>query len=309
MTAYKVLIESIKDSQGQFEEIHGAADYYGGSDVANICGLGYDSPLKVWLRKTGKVEPIQQTEQMRLGQLMEPVLIRMLADKIHEDVSPVNQVWQHPDLDWWIASVDAITDSGQLVEFKTHKIYADKYWSNEAASDSAMCQLQWYLGCSGLPGGYCAALIGGDTDRFYTPYFERDDDVIAQLRDTVERFRELVQADVPPDAGPGDADLIKEHLIKDYDKGLEVDLTATHADVMNEYRKLLDRRNHLSGEWSEIEAGIKQIKNSFLKDSAGAGVIKVGRDQVKLTKVVRQPHTVKGSEFFKVTIRLDDAAE
>lgn len=312
MNKYNVLIDDIEANHEAFVALHGQSDHYGGSSVANICGLGFDSPLKEWLRRTGKVAPVEQTNQMKLGQYMEPFLAELLEDKIQLPVMQINQVWQHKDVPWMVASPDAWTGTAEggkeLVEFKTHKAYADKFWDSEQASDSAMCQLQWYLAVSGFKGGYCCALIGGDTDKFYTPYFESDKEVQGQLIEQVERFRELVQADTPPDAGPGDAELIKEHLTKDVDKEKELDLSKSgkHAGLIAYYRDLIEQKEKLKPVWDDVEKGIKSIQNQFLADSNGAGIITVGNDRIKLTEVAPTTYTTTRKGYYKVTVKLED---
>lgn len=303
---YNILIDDIKDNHAEFVRIHNEGDFYGGSDVANICGVGYISPLEVWLKKTGKRPSVVENDQMRLGSYMEPFLLDMLERRLNKRILPVNQVWQHENRPWMIVSPDAVTQDAELVEFKTHKIYASQYWDENTASDSAMCQAHWGLAVSDCKAIYCAALIGGDTDKFYHPRFERDNQVMGQLIERVEAFRELVKADIPPQAGAGDADLIREHLIRDYDKGKQVDLTEKHTETLKNYRKLLEKKDKIKPEYDKIETEIKALKNQFLADSAGSGEIVVGKDHVRLTKIVRQPSMSKGSEYFTVNIRLGE---
>ena len=302
---YNILLDGIEANWEKFKAVH-KGDFYGGSEVASIAGVGFESPLKVWLRKTGKIREVEETDQMWLGKRMEPVLIDLFAKKTAIIPEPVDQIWQHKDYSWWIASPDARIGDKDLVEFKLHKIYAEKYWGEHSASDSALCQLQWYLGCSGYEGGYCAALIGGDTEKFFTPYFKRDDDVISQLREQVEKFRDLVKQDIPPDAGPGDADLIHEHLIQEIEKTKEINLTDSHKDLMRRYRELLAQKEELAGTWSDIERGLKAIKNQIIKDSEGAGVIHIGKDVVKLHHISTPPRMTKGSDYIRATIKLGE---
>jgi predicted phage-related endonuclease len=304
---YKVILEDIEINRDEFVALHGTSDHYGGSSVANICGVGYDSPLKEWLRRTGKTEPIQQTDQMRLGSFLEPMLAGMLQKKINLPVENVNQVWQSTERPWMIASVDAVIgfDKEFLGEFKVHKLYADQYWSEESASDSAMCQLQWYLAVSGKEGGFCGALIGGDCEKFYTPFFESDPDLQGQLIESVEKFREFVQSDTPPEAGPGDAKLIQDHLLKDFDKQKEIDLTDKASDRMARYRQLAIETDALTKQLKPLTAEQKEIKNQFLADCQGAGTIIVGKDKVSLTHVKSEAKMSKGKDYMLVTIKMD----
>lgn len=302
---HRILVDNIKENFEQFKNFH-YGDYYGGSEVAAICGVGYESPLDVWLRKTGKTGEVKETDQMVYGRLIEPVVANLLARKLGKDIVGVNQVWQHPTLDWYIGSPDAaIFNEPTICEFKSHKIYAEKYWSEDTASDSAQCQLQWYLGLDKeYAGGYCAAIIGGDAEKFYYPYFERDDALIEQLIHTVEQFRELVKSDTPPQAGPGDAEKIKQHLVNSIDKNKEVDLTESHLDLLSEYEELELRKKELEPQLKDLEEKIKAIKNEFVKDCQGAGIIRVGKGYVKLSHIVTSERMVKGSDYYRVTIKV-----
>jgi len=299
---HRVLVDDIKKDWDKFLEVH-TGDYYGGSDVANISGLGWDSPLAVWLRKTGKTSPVKQNDQMAYGKHLEPFVRGLLAERVGKLISEVNQIWQHPEHDWMIGSPDCLVGENELAELKTHKIYADDYWDEDRASDSALCQLQWYLGVSDMDGGYCAALIGGDCDKFYSPHFEKDQVLIDQMIERVEAFRELVKADTPPDAGPGDAKLIREFLCPEVEKEKEIDLTERHTDTIRRYKDLTDERKEAKKGVSVLESEINSIKNQLLCDCQGAGTILIGDDRVKLSKVVVKPYENKGSEYFRVSVK------
>ncbi len=306
---FNILVENIREQRAEFDAVH-QGDFYGGSDVANICGVGYESPLAVWLRKTGKAKPVVASQQMILGQLMEPVLLELFRAKTGQPAASVNQIWQSVDRPWMIASPDAITiidDKAphnwkpNLIEFKTHKIYAERYWSETSASDSAMCQIAWYMAVSGYEGGYCAALIGGDTDKFFTPHFDADKALQSQLIEQVEKFRALVKADTPPGAGPGDADLIKS-MLKDPTDTVK-DLTETHLELMQKYVRAAEKASGLKEQLDPVDAEIKALKNQLLLDSAGAKTLIIGAHTVKINKIVKKEYTVKPSEYFTVTVK------
>lgn len=305
---YHILINDIDSERKKFVEIHATGDYYGGSDVANICGIGWDSPLKVWLRKTGKAKPATETPQMRLGKLCEPVIAELFREKTALNVYRPNQVWQSKERPWMIVSPDALIQADpqaalELGEFKTHKSYAEKFWGPNEASDSAQCQLQWGLAVSGLSGGYCVALIGGDTEKFFHPHFSADPQLQSQLIERVEQFREFVQKDIPPAAGPGDADAIRELLVQSVDGDREVDLTAEHACTLAELKKWTELLAALMPDVKRAEDAIKGLKNTLVVAGNGAGRITIGDASVSVKKVVVAPFMNRGCEYFKVTVR------
>lgn len=299
---YGVLVDDIEHNIDRFQEFH-MGDFYGGSDVASICGIGWNSPIEIWLRKTQKIINREETEQMGYGKAIEPYLRTLLAKRIKKDVKPVNQIWQHPERPWQIGSPDVLVEGNELGELKAHKIYAEKYWNETTASDSAICQMQWYLDICGFSGGYCAALIAGDCEKFYNPHFERDDQIINQLLEQVENFRELVRTDTPPCAGPGDAKLIQEHLIRMTDKNLSIDLTESHRTLIDEYQALQEKKKPLDADVKRLKDRMDSIKNQMVLDSQGCGKITVGDSIVSLARVVVQPYMNNGSEYYKMTIK------
>lgn len=302
---YNILIDNIEEKKEQFREIHGASGFYGGSDVAAICGLSpFETPLGVWMRKTGKTPPIEENEHMRFGKRMEPVLIQMFYDRVGRAALPINQVWQSTNHAWMIASPDAqIKSQNQLIEFKTHKAYANRYWGPDTASDSAMCQLQWYLAVSGYEGGYCCALIGGDVEKFYFPYFESDKEVQSQLIERVEKFMDLVRADTPPEVSADDSKNISK-IIRQTTPAELSDLTATHSELMERYKNATAIHDALKAQWEESEREMKRIKNQFLADSNGAGTILVGKDVVKISHIPGNEYTTKREPYYLINIKL-----
>ena len=295
---HKIILNSIVNNREKFLELH-TGDFYGGSEVANISGVGYESPLKVWLRKTGKLKKTESNPQMRFGTHQEPFIANLLEEKLDMIVNLVDQIWQSEDRKWQIASPDAVViprviDNGcetpRIAEFKTHKIYATKYWSETSASDSAICQLQWYLDVCGFDGGYCVALIGGDTDKFFYPFFRRDDALISQLRERVEEFRDFVARDIPPVAGAGDADLIREHLAKPIDAEKVLDLSSDLD--LERYADLVSQRAYITPQLKLIDDEIKAIKNELLKKSDGAAMVKCKGGVAKIKEICRAAHEV-----------------
>lgn len=293
-----------------FDEIHATgADFYGGSSVANICGLGYTTPLDEWLVRTGKKIGLTASKQMKLGKAMEPVLAELFSDATGIGVFNVDATWQHDDRDWQVYTPDAIASTGELLEFKTHRIYCDKFWTDGKASDYAMCQLQWGLDVSGYDAGYCVAIIGGDAEKFYYPRFEKDQNLIDQLVDRVSTFREFVQKDIPPVAGPGDANLIKDYLVTqtEKDRVIEVaqgdELGVLFTDLLEQYQEFQDKLAKMQPEYSAVETALKGIKNQIIAASAGAGLIKCVGKEIRISRVEVKPHEVKGSSYFRMSVK------
>lgn len=307
---YTILVDDIERNKERFEQIHTEPDLYGGSTVASICGVGYESPLEVWLKKTGKTKKRGINAQMKLGSFLEPFVRREFEARLGHTVRPVNQVWQSVERPWMIASPDAVVPiddvlsteprpGDQLVEIKTGR-WSGNSWSDKSASDSAMCQLQWYLAVGGQRGGYCVGMFGGDAENLFTPYFASDVGVQRQLIERVEQFREFVKTDTPPVAGPGDADLIREYLVPGVRKKEQVDLTETHYDLLKEWDEIHEKLEEHSPLVRQLEERKKAIKNQILVACAGAELVTIGPKTFQVSEVCRESFTVNASRYFSV---------
>lgn len=78
----------------------------GSSDAAAAVGLNpYQSPLELWLIKTGrdtglpKVDPKDETSPMYWGSLLEPIVAAHYTKRSGNRVRRINAVLQHPDPD------------------------------------------------------------------------------------------------------------------------------------------------------------------------------------------------------------------
>lgn len=300
---YNILVDDIARNKEQFDKIHDEADLYGGSTVASICGVGYQSPLEVWLRKTGKTSKQKINAQMSLGSFLETFVRDEFARRIGREVAAVNQVWQSVERPWMIASPDAeIKSDGDIVEIKTGR-RAGNAWSDKSASDSAMCQLQWYLAVSGHKGGYCVGMFGGDAENLYTPYFTSEPGIQSQLIERVEQFRDFVKKDIPPQAGPGDAALIREYLLRGVEKEKEIDLTETHSNLVKEWEEVQCQIDSFAPAMKQAEERQKALKNQILQSCNGAAIVKIGTKTFYVNEVVRNGFTVAPTTYFNVKMK------
>lgn len=83
----------------------------GSSDAAAAVGLNpYKSPLELWLEKTGRVEVVEQREDMEAatywGTLLEPLVAAAYTAKTGNKVRRLNAVLQHPSFPYLLANID-----------------------------------------------------------------------------------------------------------------------------------------------------------------------------------------------------------
>jgi len=83
------------------------ADGLGGSDIAAALGLDpYRSPFEVYLSKVGELEQAEQTEAMRWGQLLEPLVASETATSLGAELVPSPGLLADQRLDWMRVTVD-----------------------------------------------------------------------------------------------------------------------------------------------------------------------------------------------------------
>jgi putative phage-type endonuclease len=181
----------------------------GGSDAAAALGISpWRTPYDLRVEKvnyTGSlpitmVEP-QQTEPMRWGTLMQPVImgeyIRRTRNMVHEEP----EMLRHSEHKWMLAHLDGrVVDLEQdrIVEIKTAR---DARGWGEPGSDEIplhyLVQCHHYLAVSGATIADLAVLLGGSDFRIYT--IHADDVIAQQLIDREAEFWRQVERREPPD--------------------------------------------------------------------------------------------------------------
>lgn len=165
----------------------------GGSDIAALAGVSpWATPLDVWRSKV-LGDSNDETERMRWGTLMEP-LLRAEASRVLGVASTGPEFLRDG---WRIANIDGRI-GGDVLECKTAASGED--WGIEGTDDvpdQYLAQVQWYLGLTDLQRAQVAVLIGGNDFRIYTVV--RSDVIIDRLREVAERFWfENVKTETPP---------------------------------------------------------------------------------------------------------------
>jgi putative phage-type endonuclease len=155
----------------------------GSSDAALLMGvgLGEDTEYKLWLDKTGRAQPGEQTEAMRRGVWLEPHVVGFFAEKTQLKVRRCGLV-RHKDDPILLATPDRLVDDGGLVEIKTVGAWAKTRteWRDGIARH-AYVQAQWQLMVSGRTHAwFCAYAI--DQEPMIRGPVERDESLIERMR-------------------------------------------------------------------------------------------------------------------------------
>lgn len=140
----------------------------GGSDVAAIMGVSpWRTPLQVYEEKVGLADEQEESEAMRWGRVLEPVVVAEFARRQGVEVVPGgDQVVRHRDMPWMLATVDGLVGTDQGLEAKTAR--SAQGWGDVDGDDVPMpymLQVQHYMIVTGRPVWWVAVLIGGSDFR------------------------------------------------------------------------------------------------------------------------------------------------
>jgi len=296
----------------------------GSSDAGAAVGLNpYQSPLELWLVKTGrdgglpKVDPNDETNPMYWGTLLEPIVAAHYTKRSGNRVRRINAVLQHPDQDkaWMLANIDReIVGAAdvQILECKTAGEFGARLW-RDGVPDYVVCQVQHQLAVTGKAAADVCVLICGQEIRIYR--IERDDVLINRLIELERQFWRYVEMDVPPPADGSDSADVALRCLYPHDAGHTLDLTqdrdlsATFADLVSVREEIAHReqveaqlmqkiQQRMAGASRAVfETGAVSWKRS--KDSLGVDMEKLLQAQPDLLQ--RYPLTKPGSRRFLIS--------
>lgn len=171
----------------------------GGSDAPAVMGLSkWRTPLDVFLEKRGEGSEVVESEPMKWGRLLEPVVRQEYAERTGQVVRlEPHQLIRHPTLPHMFCTPDGITDSGRLYEGKVAR--SAEGWGEEGSADipeAYLIQVQHSLVVTMLPVSDVAVLIGGSDLRIYE--VEADAELQEMITEAEAAFWKLVQSGEPP---------------------------------------------------------------------------------------------------------------
>lgn len=156
----------------------------GASEIAAAAGLSiYQTPLELYLRKRGELPPIEETDAMRLGKRLEPVVKAEFCDrtglKLLDQEPPM---YRHDEYSEIVATPDGIITPEVLLETKTANWRMKKYWGDEdtdAIPDQYHCQTMCQMAVMNATMCHVAVLFDGQTLKTYQVH--RNDELIDLL--------------------------------------------------------------------------------------------------------------------------------
>src|SRR5262245_5591120 len=186
----------------------------GGSDAAAVLGVSpYQTPLQLFADKLGLVDPGVESEEMRWGRLLEPLIATRYAEETERTLAPAEPytIAVHPECDFIRATLDrVILQAGDKpvpapLEMKTANAFRADEWEEEPPVH-VQVQGQHQLLVTGSGWVSFAVLIGGN--RFRWVDMERNDTFIALLAERLKAFWRRVQLNDPPPVTADDKDVL-----------------------------------------------------------------------------------------------------
>lgn len=171
----------------------------GGSDAAAAVGMSkWKTPLELWLDKRGELFT-EETEAMRWGTALEPVVRQEYANRTGYTVEVPNVIYQHPIHSFVIVNADGIVaDRQRYYEGKTAR--TGEGWG-EPGTDEVPAeynlQVQHGMAVTGLSVADIAVLIGGSDFRIYC--VEADLGLQEMLLEREAAFWRMVEQATPPE--------------------------------------------------------------------------------------------------------------
>jgi putative phage-type endonuclease len=207
----------------------------GGSDALACLGLDrWKTRLGVYLDKIGEAPEEEPTEDMRWGQIVESAILKWFTDRtgIKTRRRGLLRSIERP---WQLASVDALSTDGGIVEIKNTNYHRRDEWADGQVADGAEAQSQHYLDVTGRTHAWVVAQIGGAPPVIRR--VERDDALIADIRAMEHDLWRMVEARTPPPLEGGQAaqDLV-DRLFPTGVPGKRVDVDDAFVAKLREYQ-------------------------------------------------------------------------
>ncbi len=298
----------------------------GASEVPTILGLNkWTSAFTLYMRKTGQMDPPDETIPMRVGHAIEPFIAELYAEATER------QVWdpgdyalvRHPDYPWLFCTVDRLAyekgepiepqgrweDNG-AVELKNMSAYRAHEWKDDESPLPFSVQNQIQMACLGLKWGSVAGLIGNTTFKHFD--FMRQDALIKKIIGQLEEFWDRVQNRDAPVADGSDSTAHTIFAMHPNDNNETVQISDSR--VATAFRALVDTKESLKEQenWKREEENL--IKNAIGDASFGEadGVKYSWKHQERKGKIVVHekdedklkeagiPYEIKGASEFRV---------
>jgi putative phage-type endonuclease len=250
-----------------------------GTEIGAILGLNpYQTPMDLYMRKLGLIDPPEENEPMKWGIAAEHVVARRYARETGFALAPdvddgfdYRYPLHHGDYEWWTGTPDRkvlTKDNAGLLEIKIVGERTAHQWGDPPDGDvpeQYLTQCAWYMPLLGVEWADLAVQIGNRDYRVYR--INRDRELEDQLRDAALAFiNDHLIPQVPPPIDGSESS--RRYLNYRYPRDEGPILEPTDQiilDNIQEYRKA----KLTIKQWEETVAVFENRLKSIIGDCAG----------------------------------------
>jgi putative phage-type endonuclease len=174
----------------------------GASEAASALGVcPYRTPVELWQETTGRAGPREESEAMRWGTVLEPVILAEYQRRTGRMVLNRQMFMRHPEHPWMTATLDGATVTGKIVEVKTAGAWARGFGDEDSDElpDQYRVQLHHQFAVTGADAADLVVLVGGQRLRIYP--VARDESLVGEVVRGCSRFWRCVVGLMAPTWG------------------------------------------------------------------------------------------------------------
>jgi putative phage-type endonuclease len=216
-----------------------------GTEVAALFRMSpYLTKMGLYARKKGLVPEPEQTPRMRLGKMLEPVVVKLFEEETGKHVEWFDKLIEHPKEPLIIGTPDGgvneiagkyegvewRTDLEAGFEAKTAGLDRAFEWGDEGTDSipqQYLFQTQHYMMLTGLKEWHLAALIGGNDFRRF--HLKADEELQAMMLQEIRKFwHDHIERDQAPEIDASEES--KQYLLRLYPSPTEGVREATEGE-------------------------------------------------------------------------------
>jgi putative phage-type endonuclease len=247
----------------------------GGTDISAIVGVNpYRKPMDVFMDKLGYADPVEESESMHWGNVLEPVIAEEFTNKT--GIELVRGEFMRSIENKLVIGTPDFLNHDMLVgmEAKTAGLRQAKLWGEEQTDIvpiQYLTQVYWYLQLTGFDEWKLAVLIGGQEFRIYT--IKRDENVQAGLVDRAMQFWcDHIVTKTPPSLDSSEAS--EAYLKKLFPAHTTETLAIATPNINDAMWNLHEEKKNLKAAEETVATLENQIK-AYIGESAGVAGEKI----------------------------------
>lgn len=217
----------------------------GASDVPTILGLNpFCTPLELYCKLTGVIEPQEQTEPQYWGSKKEGIIAERFAEDHNVKLMAYKKRFFHKTMSFFSCELDRIIVGTETnVECKSVNEFKKDDWSGkqDELPNYIIAQTQAQMGLSFRKETWVACLIGASN--YVEKLVKFDEEAYAMIEKKVKEFWIMVESRTPPSAMIGDDDVLLLLNPKSNEQ----------MQVLQEFETAVALRQELSTQIKELE--------------------------------------------------------